>query len=263
MLGPLLAQGRTATVHAWRPGQVLKLHRQEYDRAAVEREAEIVRSVHAAGAPVPMVREVVALDGRFGAVYDYVGGVPMSEILICQPWRAVSLGRRFARLHVLLHGLRLPAVLPARKVRLEEQIKNAEGLPGHARQAALDALANLPCGDHLCHGDFHPANVLVGGDRDTVIDWTDASRGSPVSDVARTATILLGEAQRVSSQSADTTLMLRKFCSAYLREYRVRATVDLTALPLWTAIVAAARLDEGVVGTDPWLLAQAVRISHD
>ena len=33
-------------------------------------------------------------------------------------------------------------------------------------------------GPHVvCNGDFHPLNVMVDGDRASVIDWTDAGLG--------------------------------------------------------------------------------------
>jgi len=44
------------------------------------------------------------------------------------------------------------------------------------------ALRELPDGEALCHGDFHPRNVIVDGDELTIIDWVDASSGPPAAD---------------------------------------------------------------------------------
>src|SRR5262249_32610054 len=55
---------------------------------------------------------------------------------------------------------------------------------------ALAMLEALPDGDRLCHGDFHPANVLVGRNGPAVIDWTGATRGDPAADLARTRLLL-------------------------------------------------------------------------
>lgn len=51
------------------------------------------------------------------------------------------------------------------------------------RLAALDGCGLPPT---LVHGDFHPGNVrlAVGGSRPVVLDWADASLGSPARDLA-------------------------------------------------------------------------------
>ncbi len=260
-LGPLVAQGRTASVHAWRPGQVLKLFRAECDLATVEQEAHIARAVRAAGAPAPAVGEIVEVDGRFGMVFERVVGVPMSNVLMKQPWQAAALGQRLARLHAKVHRLRLRDALPANEVRLERQIKLARALPCQIRHSVLEALSTMPRDDCLCHGDFHPANVMLGVRGDIVVDWTDASPGHPMADVARTVIIVLGEAQRASGRSVAARPILRRFCNAYLAEYRRRANVTVPSFDIWRPIVAAARLGEGIDGLDSWLLAQALRIS--
>lgn len=93
-----------------------------------------------------------------------------------------------------------------------------------------------------------------------VIDWTDASIGQPMADVARTLTILMGEAQPASGQSAATRRTLRRFYRAYLMEYVAHADVKLTTLDVWRSINAAARLTEGLDWLAPWLLAQTLKL---
>ena len=51
-------------------------------------------------------------------------------------------------------------------------------------------LAARPEPEHrevVCHGDFHPLNVIVGPTSATVVDWTAARLGPPAFDVAFTA----------------------------------------------------------------------------
>jgi hypothetical protein len=55
-----------------------------------------------------------------------------------------------------------------------------DGLP--ERLAALRARG---IGDTLVHGDFHPGNVRVDGDRITILDWGDAFVGHPAFDALR------------------------------------------------------------------------------
>lgn len=60
------------------------------------------------------------------------------------------------------------------------------------------ALRELPDGEALCYGDFHPRNVIVDGDELTNIDWVDASSGPPAADLARSAIIFLGSRSATS-----------------------------------------------------------------
>ena len=48
---------------------------------------------------------------------------------------------------------------------------------------ACEALASLPPGPTLMHGDFHPWNALRDGDRVVVIDWSDSAMGHPFMDL--------------------------------------------------------------------------------
>jgi aminoglycoside phosphotransferase (APT) family kinase protein len=64
------------------------------------------------------------------------------------------------------------------------------GLPPPLREHAVRVLDALPDGDRLCHGDYHPGNVLVAADRVGVIDWANAACGVPEADHARTVLLL-------------------------------------------------------------------------
>jgi aminoglycoside phosphotransferase (APT) family kinase protein len=139
----------------------------------------------------------------------------------------------------------------------KRKLNRADALPTSLKTALLSSLQSLPEGDRVCHGDFHPANVLMEGDDATVIDWIDASRGEPLADVARTSVILLGAA--TSSQIANPVfkLLVRTFHSAYLKQYfQLRPNGEEEYLR-WLPIVAGARLSEGIQELEKWLVTQA------
>src|SRR4030095_15455198 len=83
-------------------------------------------------------------------------------------------------------------------------------------------LDGLPAGDRLCHGDFHPGNLLVCADRVSVIDWPNATRGVPEADYARTM-LLLEQADPLPGTSllfrglmaAGRSLFARSFARTY------------------------------------------------
>jgi aminoglycoside phosphotransferase (APT) family kinase protein len=77
-------------------------------------------------------------------------------------------------------------------------------IPDQYRASALAALDGLPEGDRLCHGDFHPGNVMTKAGEPVVIDWSNAARSSAEADYVRSTIMYsLGELPRVTIDPGD------------------------------------------------------------
>jgi aminoglycoside phosphotransferase (APT) family kinase protein len=108
-------------------------------------------------------------------------------------------------------------------------------------------LAGLPDGENICHGDFHPANVLITEQGPMVIDWMTASTGSPWTDVARTSLILSIGAKGAGKQVSPMIRMaIKLYHRAYLDRYRALYTDNMEELNRWMPVIAAARLIEDI-----------------
>ena len=256
-LGKPIALGRTAEIYPWKEGQILKLSRDWVPADWVEYEARIARAVHAAGLHVPAAGEIVEVDGRLGLIYERVDGVSMAEIAKAKPWTLFRFARLLAELQADMHASPVVPELPSQRQRLENKIQTAKALPSHLKEAALSALAKMPDGAQLCHGDFHPDNILLTSQGPVIIDWVDATRGAPLADVARTSVLLLGAAACESSIGWLLKGLIHWFHPVYLKHYfRLRASKDRQQLSTWQSIVAAARLSENISEQQDWLLAQ-------
>jgi aminoglycoside phosphotransferase (APT) family kinase protein len=77
----------------------------------------------------------------------------------------------------------------------------------------------------VCHGDLHPFNVLVDGDRATLIDWTTATVTDPAFDVAFTSMVLrhapIDVPDRLRPTMARATAWLAQ---RFVAEYRTLAS---------------------------------------
>src|SRR4030095_15031609 len=101
-------------------------------------------------------------------------------------WNMFAYARILAQLHIQMHKCVFNADgIPAQRKRLQNKINHADALSTSLKDSLLNTLQSLPEGDRVCHGDFHPANVLISGENARVIDWMDASRGNPLADVWR------------------------------------------------------------------------------
>ncbi len=120
-------------------------------------------------------------------------------------------------------------------------------------------LARLPDGNALCHGDFHPGQLMLSGDRCAAFDWSGAKRGDPLFDYARTRVLLsMGE----PPPGTQLTLRLlakigrRLLISSYVRSYERHAPgpVDEARVRQWEIVNLAVRMHDGVPGERPRLL---------
>jgi uncharacterized protein (TIGR02172 family) len=204
MLQTLIGRGLTSEVYAWGDGLVLKLFPPWRAVSDVEREYAIARAVHAAGLPVPAVHRIVEHEGRLGVVFEHVEGPSMLKYVEKRPWTLFRAARQLAELHAQLHRRPAPPELPSQRRQLESWIDAATGHSESARQAAKLGLQRLPDGEALCHGDFHPQNILLTARGPMIIDWSSGSRGHPLADVGFTSLLF-----RKANLPADTSGPLR------------------------------------------------------
>jgi Ser/Thr protein kinase RdoA (MazF antagonist) len=255
-LGQPIAQGRTADVYAWGEDQILKVFHDWFPADGIDYEAHIARAVHRAGLPVPAVGDMIEVNGRRGLLYERVDGPTMLDKVGRKPWTVALSARQLAQLHVEMHALEIEVDLPAQHRRLERRMRHASGLPAGLRALRLQDLAQMPSGNRLCHGDFHPGNVIVTERGPVVIDWIDATVGNTLADVARTSVIL----QCVKAYSQVPFLqktLVGWYERLYRRHYFRLRPGGQAEYRAWLPIVAAARLDEGIDEIEDWLLAMA------
>ena len=257
-LGQPIALGRTAEVYAWGEGQVLKLYHDWFPSSAVDFEARISRIVQDAGLPVPAIGDMVEINGRRGVVYERLDGVTMFSALVARPWTIVQFGRLTAELHTAMHAVQAPPDLPTQRERLKRAIERATALPDDLRRKALAVLDTCPDGDRLCHGDFHPDNVLMTPRGPIIIDWMTATRGDPLGDVARTVLLMtVGEPPTGTLIRLLTRLMRgsRSVRSAYVKRYFELRPDGRERLKQWLPVTFAARLAEDIKGEAEQLVA--------
>jgi aminoglycoside phosphotransferase (APT) family kinase protein len=124
-----------------------------------------------------------------------------------RPGRTATLSRRLAQTHALLHTVPAAALqVSARQFDIDPALftlaAEVQRLGARIERARLGGLEpgaawlarNLPSPaqpEVICHGDFHPLNIVVDGDRlSGVVDWAKAIVAEPAYDVAGTRTLM-------------------------------------------------------------------------
>jgi aminoglycoside phosphotransferase (APT) family kinase protein len=260
MLTQPIAAGRTAEVFAWKTGQVIKLFHDWVPEEWVTHELHISRLVEAAGLPAPAVLgDIFEVDGRRAICYQRVDGPSLNQVITSHPFRLAAHASLLGELHAGMHT-RPGAGLPSQRKKLVYKLHEAEPLPANLKEAALQALDRLPDGELVCHGDFHPGNILMTAQGPVVIDWTDACSGNPLADVARSVVLLMAADVPLTSRLGWILKFGRdRMLEAYLHSYFQFSRLDQNQLQAWIPIVAAARLNEQIPRENECLLALARR----
>jgi Ser/Thr protein kinase RdoA (MazF antagonist) len=244
-----LAEGREAEVYLRQDGNVVKVMRSIGQAPRVEREAAALQSLTGHEHLAPLFREVTTVDGRPALVSERVSGADFLTLLSRKPWLVLGAASSMGRAHAAMHSQTAPATLPELGHELAWRIEAAKDLPRHLAGDALERLRTLPSGDRLCHGDFHPANILGTLKAPVIIDWGDASRGAPSADVARTLLLLrMGELPPNTSapMRALTAIGRGMLTWRYQAVYRRESREHLAHLDHWMFVRAAARFHDGI-----------------
>jgi tRNA A-37 threonylcarbamoyl transferase component Bud32 len=184
-LGEKIGEGAFADVHAWAPGQVLKLFKAGFPRRHSWWEARMTRVAFAAGAPAPEVFDEVALEGRFGVVLQRLDGQTLSQLSRSGTMTRDQTGAILASLALSVHKIAPPPDLLSLHDTMAGSSRLSSGmLPKHIATGILTLIERLPPGDGLCHGDLHPGNVIMTADGPRLIDWGGATRAPAGLDLA-------------------------------------------------------------------------------
>lgn len=174
----LIAKGNTADVFEYGEGKVCKLFKSGYDEAAVDREILNTKVMNKTSVKTPGFVEKVQIDGRTGVIYSKVKGPTLLTELKNEmtPEKFACILKEMATLQKQLHTHEST-----------ECISYKEFLS----YFGYDKLDLLPEGNTICHGDFHPDNIIRTADNDLfLIDFMNVCHGPKEYDIARTYVLI-------------------------------------------------------------------------
>lgn len=243
-----IAEGATAEIFAWDEDSILKLYYEETPPGEAEQEAIRASIAYDAGLNTPVVIDTSTVEDRQEVISEKVHGITMLEAILANPQKLVPYVRILAELQSNMH-MRTACKLPPQRQWLRRKIQSVSELPGETKAALLTRLDRLQDRNAICHGDFHPENLLITAEEPVIIDWVDSTQGSPLLDLARTSLILrVGELPPTANERYREKLgeMRHLFYEAHLEHYARVQSISREALTRWVSPVAAARLSDGI-----------------
>jgi len=215
-LGEKIGEGISADVHAWAPGQVVKLFKPGMSRRLSWHEVQMTHAVFTAGAPAPEVFGVVTLEGRFGVVLSRFDGPTLLHLLRTGAMTRGQVGAILADLCLAVHKTPPPPDVLTLRDWMGAWLQATGGtIPAPIATGVLALIERLSPGDELCHGDLHPGNVIMTAQGPRLIDWTAPMRGPAELDLGFSHFILT----EIAPQAADDPERPRAAYAAAQSEY--------------------------------------------
>lgn len=210
----LIAKGNTAEVFDYAEGMICKLFYKGYAVKSIKLELRNAQLLYGLKLPVPKCYDLVCIDDRHGLLYEKIEGTDLINYLMddSQYFKAVSI---LANTHkeILHHEC---TQLPSYKDFIKKVV-------GHKDRELIAALDRLPDGNTLCHGDFHPRNIMIDGNgKIKVIDFMNLCCGPKEYDIARTY-YLIGYSRLPKKVDDENILSVRKrFAANYLEQMGIK-----------------------------------------
>ena len=185
----LLAEGGQAKIYLFSDDKVLRVPQRKMDYERIEYEFKVYREIQDR-IPVPQVFELLKIDGVPSIVMERVKGMSLAKASSHSLLKMVRLPRVLATLHSRVFRVALGEGLVTCHQKASFCIRNSETLDAPMKDRLLHLLGGLAHGNTLCHGDFHPENILIDG-KATIIDWSAATVGSKLFDIANTYLLMV------------------------------------------------------------------------
>jgi len=246
--GRLIGQGRTAEIFEWGENKILKLFRTGIPKILADNEYKINMELAKQELPIPEVYDFIELDNRFGITYERIYGITMMKLISSNPWKVTKEAHRLAELHKGIQK-KVDFEIPRNKTRLKDNIAKSDLLTDYNKKKLYEYIEKLTDDSILCHGDFHPDNIIVTKEKSVIIDWMTATSGNPVSDIARSSIVfrfgvIPEDKSYVEKRVID--FFRGKLYSEYLKHYLEISGISIEQIEQWELPVAAARLIEGI-----------------
>lgn len=245
----LLAQGGQAEIYELDKDRIIRVLRNTGEEEYLKVEMSIMKSLKEKGKAVPEVYEYLKIEGRPSLIMKRLNGDTMLDDIRKNPFHLLNQAQKLAELHIEVadsaEGLRMVSI----NDRAAHLIPKAEMLDNELKKFVFDVLGKLPRGNDICHGDFHPGNIIITGEQYYVIDWFGAALGEKLSDIAHTY-LLLRNTPKIPGINSFQNFILG--CSGNIISGRYLSTCeklypfDWSKFSKWMVVRAAERVFYGM-----------------
>lgn len=251
-----IGNGKTAEVYAIGDNKVVKLYYPDYRLDLLTYERDILTAINEAGTPSPKLFGQMEINGRQGLIFEHINAQPSLAIIKSQPWKTKRYAVLLAQLHFQIHQTTSADLEDLDGKLMRSLTYFNEEIAGRVNKINKH-INSLPKGNTVCHGAFHPKNLLHSKDRTVAIDWMYAHSGHYMSDIAITLLHFLKpeEKENLSFLQKRFFNSFRKIMyTNYLKEYTSLDKNHLAGIERWYPAVAPLFLEKNNIKRNKWVL---------
>ena len=214
--------------------KIIKLYVENYSTSDILNEAlNQARVEEYSNLNVPKLIEVKKYNNRWAIVSEKIEGKTITELIEEDPTNKDKYLNLFVDVQLTILDNEVP-LLNRIKEKFTRKLENATNIDNNTKYELLQRLQGMKNHNKLCHGDFHPSNVIVRNDGVVyVIDWAHVTQGNASADAARTY-LLFSIAGDV-----DTA-------EEYLDLFSEKTKISKRNIQRWIPIVAATQMTKQI-----------------
>jgi tRNA A-37 threonylcarbamoyl transferase component Bud32 len=239
----LIARGGEAEIYDAGNGKILRVVTRPGVKL-LEAEKNLFPALYENHISVPHIYELLEIDGKPAELMQKINGQNLLGYMMHSPLKIPQIMKKMALLQSRIFDVKTDKLTT-----IKDRVQYFASRPPLLEKQLLDFIlklfAELPEENYLCHGDFHPGNILMQGDGYYIIDWSGAYVGSYLCDVAHTY-LLMRCVPRVPGQSSINYSVTKKagafIAKSYLKEISKLRKYDRAAFSKWTVIMSFLRV---------------------
>ncbi|GHU68619.1 hypothetical protein FACS1894184_11070 [Clostridia bacterium] len=202
-----------------------------YAKTGILNEALNHAIIEETGLPVPALKGVEMVDGKWAIVTEYILGKTLAQLMVEDGDNYDLYMDMLVEVQMDIHDTRAPK-LSKLKDKMRRKIKEAD-IGEIARFTIEHRLEAMPEHVKVCHGDLNPTNIIIDGEgRPFVLDWSHVTQGNASEDVARTYLLF-----RLAGDEVAAERYLDLFCE--------KTSTQKRYVQQWLPIVAVSQSVKG------------------
>ena len=207
----------------------IKVFDSNYPKSDILNEALNHARVEETGLPIPAIKAVSVIDGKWAISIEYVEGKTREKIMEEDPDNFDKYLEQFVDLQLMVQSKKAP-LLNKLKDKMNRKISSLSNeIDATTRYELHTRLESMPKHDKVCHGDFNPSNIIVAPDGSMhILDWSHATQGNASADAARTYLLFALKDKTVADKYLDLFCKKSDTAKQYVQQ--------------WLPIVAASQL---------------------
>ena len=181
---------------------------------------------------VPKLLELTKVEDRWALVSEFVEGKTISTLMKEYPDKIDHYLDLFVKVQLVVLENEVP-MLNRIKEKFRTKLENSD-IDENTKYELLQRLEGMKNHNKLCHGDFHPSNVIVQENGCVyVIDWSHVTQGNASADAARTYLLFSMDGKE-------------KLAEQYLDLFSKKSGIEKKEVQRWIPIVAATQMTKKI-----------------